>query len=90
MTTLLRLCTALTLLVPAMISAQWEPHPDKRIPRNADGTPNLEAPAPRAADGKPDLSGVWQGFGTLGGTAAQQEPEGTIPRAASRVSSPGA
>ena len=66
MTTLLRLCTALTLLVPAMISAQWEPHPDKRIPRNADGTPNLEAPAPRAADGKPDLSGVWQGFGTLG------------------------
>ena len=81
MTTLLRMCTALTLLVPAMISAQWEPHPDKRIPRNADGTPNLEAPAPRAADGKPDLSGVWQGFGTLGGTAAQPEPEGTIPRA---------
>ena len=81
MTTLLRLCTALTLLVPAMISAQWEAHPDKRIPRNADGTPNLEAPAPRTADGKPDLSGVWQGFGTLGGTAAQQEPEGSIPRA---------
>ena len=81
MTTLLRLAAALLLLVPAVASAQWEAHPDKRIPRKADGTPDLEAPAPRAADGKPDLSGVWQGFGTLGGTAAQQEPEGTVPRA---------
>ena len=81
MTTLLRLCTALVLLVPVIASAQWESHPDKRIPRNADGTPNLDAPAPRTADGKPDLSGVWQGFGTLGGTAAQQEPEGSVPRA---------
>jgi hypothetical protein len=81
MTTLLRLCTALLLLAPAIASAQWEAHPDKRIPRKADGTPDLEAPAPRTADGKPDLTGVWQGFGTLGGTAAQQEPEGTVPRA---------
>src|SRR5689334_25280699 len=26
-------------------------------------------------------SGVWQGYGTLGGTAAQPEPEGAVPRA---------
>jgi hypothetical protein len=81
MSTLLRLCAALMLLAPVMVSAQWGPHPDKRVPRNADGTPNLEAPTPRTADGKPDLTGVWQGFGTLGGTAAQTEPEGAVPRA---------
>ncbi len=81
MTTLLRLCAALALLTPVMASAQWGPHPDARVPRNADGTPNLEAPAPRTADGKPDFTGVWQGFGTLGGTAAQTEPESPVPRA---------
>src|SRR5262245_59014571 len=71
----------LALLLPAVVAAQWGPHRDERVPRNADGTPNLEAPAPRAADGKPDLSGTWQGFGTLGGTAAQTEPESAVPRA---------
>jgi hypothetical protein len=30
-----------------------------KIPRTADGKPNLSAPAPRV-DGKPDLTGVWQ------------------------------
>jgi hypothetical protein len=46
------------LAAPA--SAQWPSHPTPNVPRNADGTPNLRAPAPRAADGKPDLSGVWE------------------------------
>src|SRR5687767_9705402 len=81
MTKLLRLFAAFALLVPVLAQAQWDPRPNARIPRKADGTPDLEAPAPRSADGKPDLSGVWQGFGTLGGTAAQTEPEGTVPRA---------
>ena len=81
MPTLRRLCAALMLLVPVMAAAQWGPHADHRVPRNADGTPDLEAPAPRTADGKPDFTGVWQGFGTLGGTAAQAEPESSVPRA---------
>ena len=81
MTKLFRLFAALTLLFPVMASAQWLPHQDSRIPRRADGTPDMEAPAPRTADGKPDLSGVWQGYGTLGGTAAQAEPEASVPRA---------
>jgi hypothetical protein len=81
MTKLMGVGALLALLLPAVAIAQWGPHRDARIPRNADGTPNLEAPAPRTADGKPDFSGTWQGFGTLGGTAAQAEPEGSVPRA---------
>ena len=68
-------------MTPFTLAAQWAPHPNAAIPRNADGAPNLEAPAPRTADGKPDLTGVWQGFGTLGGSAAQAEPESAVPRA---------
>ena len=39
-------------------NAQWLNHPTPNIPRTADGTPNLAAPAPRV-DGHPDLAGVW-------------------------------
>lgn len=41
------------------VSAQWLNLPTKNVPRKADGTPDLAAPAPRTADGKPDLSGTW-------------------------------
>src|SRR5262245_31797183 len=39
--------------------AQWLTERTPGIPRLADGTANLAAPAPRGADGKPDLSGLW-------------------------------
>ena len=41
--------------------AQWFKYPKAGIPRNADGSANLTAPAPKMADGRPDLSGVWLG-----------------------------
>jgi len=58
--------TARILMAGVVLSAlsarahgQWLNYPTSGVPRTADGTPNLSAPAPRAADGKPDLSGLW-------------------------------
>ena len=50
--------TLLLLSVPA--HAQWLKVPPAKVPRTADGKPNLSAPAPRLPDGKPDLSGIWE------------------------------
>ena len=57
----LRLGIALWLLVATVASgsAQWINHPDRSIPRLADGRPDLKAPAPRLPDGRLDLSGIW-------------------------------
>jgi hypothetical protein len=41
------------------VEAQWLNHRDPKLPRTADGRPNVSAPTPRL-DGRPDLSGVWQ------------------------------
>ena len=45
--------------VPANGFGQWLHYPTDGVPRKADGTPDLTAPAPRLADGKPDFSGIW-------------------------------
>jgi hypothetical protein len=47
------------VLIAAPASAQWTKVPAAKIPRTADGKPDLSAPAPRSPDGTPDLTGVW-------------------------------
>src|SRR6187402_1569983 len=53
------LMLAAIVLTPALTFGQWLKYPTEGLPRKADGTPNLSAPAPRMPDGKPDLSGLW-------------------------------
>lgn len=48
---------SLLAISPAL--AQWIGYPTANVPRKADGTVDMTAPAPRMTDGKPDLSGIW-------------------------------
>jgi len=42
-----------------VLAQNWLKVPAPKVPRTADGKPNLSAPAPRRPDGKPDLTGPW-------------------------------
>ena len=69
---------SLLLTSAASLVAQWPDYPNPKVPKTADGKPNLGGPAPKAANGKPDLSGVWQ----------YMRPPGETPPPAPPVASP--
>lgn len=48
---------ALLLSLPSL--AQWIGYPTADVPRRADGSVDMTAPAPRMPNGRPDLSGIW-------------------------------
>jgi hypothetical protein len=56
------LLLAVAIGMPAAVLGQWVRHPTADVPKKADGSPDLTAPAPRLPDGKPDFSGIWRPF----------------------------
>ena len=67
----LLLIATMAACTPAALLAQWSAYTTPGVPRKADGTPNLTAPAPKTPDGKPDLTGIWEVSRPLAGTLGQ-------------------
>jgi len=70
---------ALCLLPSDGSSAQWHGYPTPGIPRLADGSVNLAAPAPKTHDGKPDLSGIWLSGRAVFDLRQALEPGDSVP-----------
>jgi hypothetical protein len=73
---------AVALVQPA--AAQWPDFARARVPRNSDGSVDLNARPPRTADGHPDFSGLWERVGPGGLTPeleALQSKDGGPPAA---------
>jgi hypothetical protein len=70
---------AIAALSIARVSAQWQGYRTPGIPRNGDGTANLNAQVPKAPDGHPDLSGIWMAPRIRVDLAQGMKPGETIP-----------
>jgi hypothetical protein len=59
MTRIFLTALAIVWLAPSSVFAQWDPFPNKNVPRTPDGKVDMNAPPRRMADGKPDFGGFW-------------------------------
>jgi hypothetical protein len=51
---------AVAVLLTMPVAAQWRNLPTEGVPRDAEGKPDMSAPAPRTPSGRPDLAGIYQ------------------------------
>ena len=66
-------------LATSQLTGQGLDYPTPGVPRRADGTVDMTAPAPRMADGKPDLSGLWMTAEPNRGAGPGTSPPASVP-----------